>query len=273
MEINVIETRERLLREVKEEIERLNIKPTLAIVKCSDDKASDVYIRNKIKTMDEVGIAVRYFELNPRYITQEELEYLVDLMNLTYNATIVQLPLDKKFDESAVLENINPLHDCDGLTLKQIAWLRTKNKNAIFPATAGACFEIIKDNIERLEGLDVCIVNRSKLIGLPLQSILTNHDMTVTLCHSKTKWLKLKTNDSQIAVLGTGQPEMFDETYLKPYQLVLDCGISFVDGKLKRDVDPYVVNETKVKVASKVGIVTTDYIAKNVLACYKLQNK
>lgn len=267
-------TRNRLLEKVSSEIKEKNIHPTLAIITCSDDEASKIYIRNKLKVCEQVGIKAIHYVLNPVTTTEEELKETVYNCNLNFNGVIIQLPLCDRFKhlEKECIELISPEKDVDGLTLKNQALLLNNDEKAIIPATARACYEIIQD-LTTNENLDVTIVNRSNLIGKPLQALLTNKNHTCTLCHSKTRYLKSKTFNPHVVVVGIGKPDFFDKTYFREYQIVLDCGISRVDGKLKRDVQEDVSEILKLKLASNVGVVTTACITLNLLDCYKLQEE
>lgn len=267
-------TRNRLLEKVSSEIKEKNIHPTLVIITCSDDEASKIYVRNKLKVCEQVGIKATHYVLNPITTTEEELKETIYNCNLNFNGIIIQLPLCDRLKhlEKECIELISPEKDVDGLTLRNQALLLNNDKKAIVPATARACYEIIKD-LTTYENLDVTIVNRSNLIGKPLQALLTNKNYTVTLCHSKTRYLKTKTFAPNIVIVGVGKPDYFDKTYFREHQIVLDCGINRVDGKLKRDVRENVSEIIGVKLASNVGVVTTVCIALNLLDCYKLQQR
>lgn len=274
IDCNVI--RESILFEVKEEVDKLGFAPTLAIITCSHDEPSQIYVRNKIKTAEQVGIKAVHYNLEPsNFENTEQLAEFVTNMNEKANAIIVQLPLDPKFDEKVVTECVMTNRDVDGLTKLNVAKLVDGDKDAIVPATAQAAYEIISTVYGGdLSHMDVTVVNRSKLIGKPLQSLLTNHNATVTMCHSKTNSVMIKTFNADIVVVGIGKPNYFDKHYfsMTKTQLVIDCGISRVDGKLYRDVDPE-VDRKNILLANKVGVITTACLMQNVVKCTKLQNK
>ena len=272
MIIDCNEVRKKILDDVKEEVGKLPTTPRMAIVTCSYDEPSQIYVKNKIKTAGEVGIEAVHFNLDPKmfYDTDELADY-VKRLNQQYHSIIVQLPLHEKFDEKQVLEMIDPLHDVDGLTNENIARLVSNDPKAIIPATAGACYEIIKHTTGKsdLSGLNIAIINRSHLIGKPLFQLLLNSNATVTVCHSRTANLDDHIKISDVVVIGIGRPHYFADYQFISGTLVLDCGISRVDGKIIRDVQ--ITDGEYINYAGKVGIITTAYLMKSVVQCYKQQ--
>ena len=272
MEINCREIRNEILADVKNEIESLNENPTLAIVTCGTDEASKIYVRNKIKTCEEVGINVKHFDLSPDHYTQDELQDLVYNLNHHYNGVMVQLPLDKKYDEKAILNCVDYRHDVDGLTMQQRLLLEDNDSAALIPATAGAVFEIIKRKYGNdLSFKKVLVINRSHLIGIPLSKLLRNHNATVTIAHSKTNsdindYLMLNMFD--VVVTGIGK-HIIDESTINQ-SLIVDCGITRnSEGKIERDV----IRDTDSNndYAGAVGLITVAMLMKNTLKAYKNQ--
>ena len=272
MEINCREIRNEILAEVKSEIESLNENPTLAIVTCGTDEASKIYVRNKIKTCEEVGINVKHFDLSPDNYTQDELQDLVYNLNHHYNGVMVQLPLDKKYDEKAILNCVDYRHDVDGLTMQQRLLLEDNDSAALIPATAGAVFEIIKRKYGNdLSFKKVLVINRSHLIGIPLSKLLRNHNATVTIAHSKTDldindYLMLNMFD--VVVTGIGK-HIIDESTINQ-SLIIDCGITRnSEGKIERDVIRDTDSDNDY--AGAVGLITVAMLMKNTLKAYKNQ--
>ena len=272
MEINCREIRNEILSEVKSKIESLNENPTLAIVTCGTDEASKIYVRNKIKTCEEVGINVKHFDVSPDDYTQDELQDLVYNLNYHYNGVMVQLPLDKKYDEKAILNCVDYRHDVDGLTMQQRLLLEDNDSAALIPATAGAVFEIIKRKYGNdLSFKKVLVINRSHLIGIPLSKLLRNHNATVTIAHSKTDldindYLMLNMFD--VVVTGIGK-HIIDESTINQ-SLIVDCGITRnSEGKIERDV----IRDTDSNndYAGAVGLITVAMLMKNTLKAYKNQ--
>ena len=272
MEINCREIRNEILAEVKSEIESLNENPTLAIVTCGTDEASKIYVRNKIKTCEEVGINVKHFDVSPDDYTQDELQDLVYNLNHHYNGVMVQLPLDKKYDEKAILNCVDYRHDVDGLTMQQRLLLEDNDSAALIPATAGAVFEIIKRKYGNdLSFKKVLVINRSHLIGIPLSKLLRNHNATVTIAHSKTNsdindYLMLNMFD--VVVTGIGK-HIIDESTINQ-SLIVDCGITRnSEGKIERDVIRDTDSDNDY--AGAVGLITVAMLMKNTLKAYKNQ--
>ena len=272
MEINCREIRNEILADVKNEIESLNENPTLAIVTCGTDEASKIYVRNKIKTCEEVGINVKHFDLSPDNYTQDELQDLVYNLNHHYNGVMVQLPLDKKYDEKAILNCVDYRHDVDGLTMQQRLLLEDNDSAALIPATAGAVFEIIKRKYGNdLSFKKVLVINRSHLIGIPLSKLLRNHNATVTIAHSKTDldindYLMLNMFD--VVVTGIGK-HIIDESTINQ-SLIIDCGITRnSEGKIERDVIRDTDSDNDY--AGAVGLITVAMLMKNTLKAYKNQ--
>ena len=272
MEINCREIRNEILADVKNEIETLNENPTLAIVTCGTDEASKIYVRNKIKTCEEVGINVKHFDLSPDDYTQDELQDLIYNLNYHYNGVMVQLPLDKKYDEKAILNCVDYRHDVDGLTMQQRLLLEDNDSAALIPATAGAVFEIIKRKYGNdLSFKKVLVINRSHLIGIPLSKLLRNHNATVTIAHSKTNsdindYLMLNMFD--VVVTGIGK-HIIDESTINQ-SLIVDCGITRnSEGKIERDVIRDTDSDNDY--AGAVGLITVAMLMKNTLKAYKNQ--
>lgn len=292
-----------LLQKIKKEFLKLEVahsgeqnytKPTLAIITASYDEASKIYVRNKIKKAEQVGIEVRHFDLNIETTSTEEICNLIkSLDKLGYTGIMVQLPLDKKFDERKIIESIPPEKDVDGLTARQRIMLEDNDENALIPCTALAVYSLIAfeqikhesffrfsdfDNLlsKDLSGVRVLIINRSKLIGIPLSKLLRNKNATVTVAHSRTdlmdinNYLEFYSVGFPYIVTGIGK-HIVNGSNFKSFQTVIDCGVTKDDeGKLKRDV---VINDNDCfRYFGCVGKLTTTMLMGNVLKAYKLQN-
>ena len=276
--IDCHEIRGQILTEAKKEIEVLPTKPKLTIITIGEDDASKVYVRNKIKTATSLGIEVKHVQLDGE-IDQEEAEFRVEYEVSYADAVMLQLPIPKHLDEKILINKIPQYKDVDGLTDLNMGMLVNGHPYAIVPATAMGVYQIISHVLETgdLTGVDVTVVNRSQLIGKPLQALLTNHNATVTLCHSRTDNLQNHTSRSHIVVTGIGQPKYFDSYYFSDYQMIIDCGMNRdEEGKLCGDVDiNEVQEELKVHVTPTpggTGILTTACLMLSVIQCYKLQH-
>lgn len=279
MIINCKEIREQILDEVRKEVEALPSKPTLAIITIGDDDASKVYVRNKIKTAEGLGIQVRHVEYDES-ITQEDAQLAVANEVLYADAVMLQLPIPKHLDEKILINLIPQCKDVDGLTDLNMGMLVNNHPYAIVPATAMGVYRVIASVLGNdLSGVNVTVVNRSQLIGKPLQALLTNHNATVTLCHSKTDPLNHYTWNAHVVVTGVGKPKFFDNTDFTYHQMVIDCGINRDEnGKLCGDVDSETLASFGLDgigytpVPGGVGILTTACLMLSVVQCYNLQH-
>ena len=276
--IDCHEIRGKILTEAKKQIEVLPTKPKLTIITIGEDDASKVYVRNKIKTATSLGIEVSHAKLEED-ITQERAEKRIKLEMEYTDAIMLQLPIPKHLDEKALINLIPQEKDVDGLTDLNMGMLVNGHPYAIVPATAMGVYQIISRVLETgdLTGVDVTVVNRSQLIGKPLQALLTNHNATVTLCHSRTDNLQNHTSRSHIVVTGIGQSKYFDSYYFSDYQMLIDCGINRDEnGKLCGDIDTDEVQEVyKVHITpvpGGVGILTTACLMLSIVQCYNLQH-
>lgn len=280
--VDCAKIRSEILETVKEGVAKLSYTPSLAIVTCSDDEASRIYVRNKIKTCNELGINVYHYDLDYNEYSQERLELLVQRMNLQHNGILVQLPLHKKFNADKIINRIDWDKDVDGLTTYQKGLLADGKMNAIVPCTALGCKIIMDKVLGSVEGKNATIINRSDLIGKPLSTLLRNEGATVTVCHSKTKKYTIDTllKTSDIVVTGTGNKHLYSGAVFRGYnQLVIDCSIVRDDNeKICGDVytdSLKVVDNTFVLSPSPkgVGSLVTALVCFNLLKCCILQNK
>lgn len=276
--IDCHEIRGQILTEAKKQIEILPTKPKLTIITIGEDDASKVYVRNKIKTATSLGIEVKHVQLNGE-IEQEEAERIIIDESIETDAIMLQLPIPKHLDEKILINLIPQEKDVDGLTDLNMGMLVNGHPYAIVPATAMGVYQIISRVLETgdLTGVDVTVVNRSQLIGKPLQALLTNHNATVTLCHSRTDNLQNHTSRSHVVVTGIGKSKYFDSYYFSDYQMLIDCGINRDEnGKLCGDIDTDEVQEVyKVHITpvpGGVGILTTACLMLSVIQCYNLQH-
>jgi len=253
--MNIINTKE-IAQEIKDAFKASmtkGIAPKLVILQVEGDKASDSYVKNKIKLGKELGIEVEHTLLK-NDIPQRDLEMIIEYYNTDCdtNGIIVQLPLPKHLDERKALDTIDVEKDVDGLGTKQIGRLTTQNGKIMYPCTALGVLNMLI-HITELEGKDVVIVNRSNLIGKPLQIMLTDENATVTMCHSKTKNLKEKMQNADIVITGIGKAKFFDKSYFKDGQIIIDCSMNMYEGKLCGDVKIEDLEELDVLVASGTG--------------------
>lgn len=253
--MKIINTKE-IAQEIKDAIRVTmpkGVVPKLVILQVEGDKASDSYVKNKIKLGKELGIEIEHTLLKSD-IPQKKLEMIIEHYNADRDTSgiIVQLPLPDHLDERKALDTIDVEKDVDGLGTKQIGRLTTQNGRVMHPCTALGVLNMLI-HITELEGKDVVIVNRSNLIGKPLQAMLTNENATVTMCHSRTKNLKEKIQNADIVITGIGKAKFFDKSYFKDGQIIIDCSMNVYEGKLCGDVKIEDLEELDVLVASGTG--------------------
>lgn len=236
--------REEVKEKLQDEKFKSICKPHLVVIQVGDDPASDVYIRNKKKACEEVGILFSHYHYEYS-IPEEKLIEIIKKLSLrpSVTAILVQLPLPKHINVQKVMEAINPMKDVDGFTTTQAGMLQLgmKNERRLLPCTAKGIIRLL-ESVTDLEGKHVTVVGRSNIVGKPLAQLLQEKNATVTLCHSKTETLFSFTANSDIVVLATGQAEYFDSEYFYgsygPDDLIIiDAGISRNDeGKLCGDL-------------------------------------
>ena len=271
--------REEILNDVKSQLAELKGTPRLCIVTIGNDDASKVYVRNKIKTAKELGIDVQHLQLDED-ICQEEAEQVIEAIcnRSTNHAVMLQLPIPSHLNKDRLLNAIPQHKDVDGLTDLNMGMLVNNREDAIVPATAQGVYEILRRTLQRddLSWINVTVVNRSQLIGKPLQALLTNHNATITLCHSKSDYeFNDYFIDANVVITGIGHANYFNSHEFYPGQTIIDCSMNRDEfGHLCGDVDTKnVIDNLDVDITpvpSGVGILTTACLMLNVVKCYLL---
>lgn len=248
--------------------------PILAVVTIGDDAASEVYVKNKKKACEYVGMSFIHLDY-ASCVKEEVVIKKIKQLNKdkSVNGIIVQLPIPDNFNVSKIINTIDPAKDVDGLTNTQAGKL-IQNEKCLIPCTPKGIMEIFKKYKIDLEGKHVVIVGRSNLVGKPLMLECLNKNATVTMCHSKTKDLKKYTKDADILVVAVGKKYLIDKTMIKKDSVIIDVGINRIDGKLYGDVNPNVeeVCGYLTPVPGGVGPMTVSMLLKNTFEAYKNQN-
>jgi methylenetetrahydrofolate dehydrogenase (NADP+)/methenyltetrahydrofolate cyclohydrolase len=212
--------------------------PGLAVVLVGENAASQVYVRNKRKTTETVGMRSFAHDL-PATATESELLALIDRLNAdpAVNAILVQLPLPKQIDAERVIERIDPKKDVDGFHPYNIGRLVLKMP-VLRPCTPWGCMRLLKETGCDLVGMHAVVIGQSNIVGRPMALELLMARCTVTICHSATRDLPGLVRLADIVVAGVGKPKFVQGAWLKPGAIVLDVGINRMeDGKLCGDVD------------------------------------
>jgi methylenetetrahydrofolate dehydrogenase (NADP+)/methenyltetrahydrofolate cyclohydrolase len=219
---------EAIKAEVAEEIKRLSFRPGLTVVRVGEDKASEVYVGNKVKTSLELGIVSEHRHL-PAETSQEELLKIVDELNVRddVDGILVQLPLPKHIDESQILARINPEKDVDGFHPVNVGRL-SQGLKALAPCTPAGVVEILKRSDIEIAGKHAVIVGRSNIVGKPMAMLLLHENATVTICHSRTTNLAQITSQADILIAAIGRAGFVHGEHIKEGATVVDVGINNV---------------------------------------------
>jgi len=220
--------------EVQEQVHKLaeaGARPGLAVILAGHNPASEIYVRSKVKTCEEMGI---YSEklTPPDTVTTEELLESVHELNRRdeIDGILIQLPLPPQVDEKKVLLAVSPEKDVDGFHPVNVGNLSTKRPGLV-PCTPAGCIEILKRSAIAIEGQNAVVVGRSDIVGKPVAMLLLNHNATVTVCHSKTRDLPGLCRTADILVAAIGRPGFVTRDFVKPGAAVIDVGINRITDK------------------------------------------
>jgi methylenetetrahydrofolate dehydrogenase (NADP+)/methenyltetrahydrofolate cyclohydrolase len=202
------------------------VTPRLAAVLVGDDTASAVYVRNKVRACEEVGIASEQIAL-PATTSSEVLLNVIRKLNAdeSTDGILVQLPLPKQIDDSVVIESIDPSKDVDAFHPTNVGLL-TMGRPRFVPCTPAGIIELLDRNKIEIAGANACVVGRSQLVGRPVASLLLQRHATVTICHSKTRDLPSVTRQADILVAAIGRPAFIRGEFIKPGATVIDVGVN-----------------------------------------------
>ena len=270
---------ESIKQRLKEEILASNKRrPYLIIITVGEDPASKVYVRNKIKAAEEVGIDTFHFPmgvLDDGSPTTEYVQGIIAKLNADdeVDGIMVQLPLPKHLNERAIIDAIDPSKDVDGLTTTNIGRLRS-GQPCFQPCTARGIIDLLDYYGIEIDGKDVTIIGRSNIVGKPLADLMMDRGATVTQCHSHTKDLTLHCGGADIVVSAVGKPKFIGKEELwTTTDVVIDVGINRDEnGKLCGDVDFEVAKcycEHITPVPGGVGPMTVVELLRNTVEAWK----
>lgn len=245
-------------REVAEDVARLDraygVRPGLVVVRVGDDQASEVYVRNKVRTSEELGIRSEHHAL-PATTTIDELLRLVNVLNENeeVDGILVQLPLPNGTEASRVLEAIDPAKDVDGFHPINVGRL-AQGQRALVPCTPAGIIELLVREGVGIEGARACVVGRSHIVGRPVAALLVQRNATVTICHSHTRDLPSVTNQADILIAAIGRAALIRGEHIKPGAVVVDVGMNKVtDEDEARALFPSEEAERRVQTIRKRG--------------------
>ena len=220
------------------ELKNADINPKLAVIMVGDDKASKVYVKNKSKACEDVGIEYEEYIL-PANTKMEELLELIEKLNNdeTVHGILVQSPLPKGLDANEAFRTISPKKDVDGFNPINVGKL-SLNQDCFVSCTPYGIIKMLEAYNIQIEGAHAVIIGRSNIVGKPLAQCLLNKNATVTICHSRTKNLKEITKQAEILIAAIGKAKFVTEDMVKDGATVIDVGINRMDdGKLLGDTD------------------------------------
>src|SRR5215208_3403656 len=276
------------------------IRASLAAVRVGDDPASAVYVKNKIRACEEVGIRSEHHAL-PESTTTTQLLDLIGSLNARddVDGILTQLPLPAHVDETAIIEAMDPSKDVDGFHPVNAGRL-AMGRPVFVPCTPAGILELLDDARVEIRGANACVVGRSQIVGRPMAQLLLQRDATVAICHSRTRDLAAVTRTADLLVVAIGRAGMIGRDHIKPGASVIDVGMNKVsdvedvrslfgseadkrlDVVAKRgytlvgDVNPAAAAEVArmlTPVPGGVGLLTVAMLMKNTLRAAKLRRK
>jgi methylenetetrahydrofolate dehydrogenase (NADP+) / methenyltetrahydrofolate cyclohydrolase len=270
---------EKILSDLKNELEKFSKKPVLDIILVGDDPASLQYDEMKQKRAKSIGIDGQIHHLSKNSTTKDVLKKIEELnQNKKVTAFMIQLPVPKQIDTPTILNAIDPKKDADGLTSINLGLLFQRDKSAIASATPLGVIKLLREYNIDLVGKNAVIIGRSPFIGLPLSALFLRENATVTICHSYTKNLKKICQKADILVSCVGRQNFITKDFVKKNAVVIDIGLSpdQKTGKLVGDVDFKKVSKKSsfiTPVPGGIGPMTIASLISNTVDIFKKQIK
>ena len=269
------ELREELKQEVSNLKSKYNKVPGLTVILIGEDPPSKIYVRNKEKSANEVGLKSEVIKYPDSVDEKIVLDKIYELnKDETVSGILVQLPLPKHINKQKVIESILPEKDVDGFHPMNVGNLSSGYESSI-PCTPLGCYLLIKKIEPNLNGKKAVVVGRSNLNGKPMTQLLLKENCTVTITHSKTKDLKGECLKGDIIVAAVGIPELVKGDWIKKDAIVIDVGINKTDKGIVGDVafeEVSKVAKALTPVPGGVGPMTMACLLKNTIECFKRSN-
>lgn len=260
-----------------QQIAKLPQQPRLDIVLVGHDEASEIYVRNKIKAADQIGLRTVLHRFDET-VSEEELLQAIEAMNndKMVNGIIVQLPLPANLDMHRIINKIDPCKDVDGFHPYNTGMLQNNQNPYFIAATPLGIMQLIKTVCPNLSGKNVVIIGASLIVGRPLATLLLNQECTVTITHIHTKNIKELTRRADIVVAACGVANLVKADWIKDGAILIDVGINRLQGKICGDIDFADVQDIAsaiTPVPGGVGPMTIAILLQNTVTAYNLQNK
>ncbi len=279
------ELRERIAVEVSDWIANGGAQPKLAAVLVGDDPASQVYVRNKERACEQVGMSSRLIRRTDSTTTDELLALLDELnRDAAVNGILVQLPLPNGIDTQRVLDAVSAAKDVDAFSPENVGLL-VQGRPRFLPCTPHGVIHLLARYEIELAGKQVVVVGRSDIVGKPLANMLLQRDIgfgpkfanaTVTVCHSQSGHLEAITKTADVLIAAVGRPHLITADMVKMGAVVVDVGINRLNDRLVGDVDYQAVREVAsaiTPVPGGVGPLTIAMLLRNTLTACQLQNQ
>lgn len=269
---------EKLKEEYSELMLRYKRKAGLAFIAVGNDEASKIYLKNKARKCEKVGIYQETYRFDENVSDDEILEVIEKLNNdQNIDGILIQLPLPKSINYSKIMSKVSPNKDVDGFHPENIGNL-VCNDSGIYSCTPQGIMDLLDYYNISVSSKDVVIIGRSNIVGKPMALMMINEGATVQVCNSKTKDLEQKAANADILISATGQARLVNSKFVKEGAVIIDVGISSYEGKISGDVDfDEVIKNSKVgyitPVPGGVGPMTVYSLMKNTIKAYKINNE
>ena len=266
--------KENIKSKVIEFKEKTNFSPHLAVIVVGNNPASAVYVKNKIKSAEEVGIYTKVLQYPEDVSEQEILHKIYELNNsFLFDGILVQLPLPKHISEKKITSAISPKKDVDAFHPENVGKIFLGNYD-LLPCTPAGIIKLLDYYNVEISGKRCVVIGRSNIVGKPMAHLLLERNGTVTVCHSKTENLTEITKQADILIVAVGKPQFVTADMVKEGAVVIDVGINRVDGNLVGDVDFDSVSEVAsyiTPVPGGVGVMTVAMLLENTLKAAEMQ--
>lgn len=271
--INCKLLRDEFKEECKNKISKITDKLKLSVIRVGDNISSIIYINSKRKACNDVNIDFEEIYFKDNTSENEVIKKIKELnKDMSVTGIIIQLPLPKHIDKNKVINAIDYKKDVDGLTDYNIGKLNN-NEKCIIPCTAKGILSIFNKEKIDLEGKNIILIGRSKLVGKPLIPLLLNSNATLTICHSKTKHITRLTKNADIIICAVGKPGFLKKNMIKRGCIIFDVGLTKIDNKIYGDVDfKNILSKIKkiTPVPGGIGLMTVISVIMNIIECYEL---
>ncbi|OIP55089.1 hypothetical protein AUK10_00080 [Candidatus Gracilibacteria bacterium CG2_30_37_12] len=262
-----------ILTNLREEIEKLSVKPKLSVILVGESPASLSYIKQKERSALITGIDFKLHQLSVD-TTEKELQDLIYEINKnpSIHGLIVQLPLPKHIDTNKIIEAIDPRKDVDGFTSQNIGELFLGTADLI-SCTPKGIMRLLKESSVKIQGENIVMVGKSNIVGKPLSLLLMNAGGTVTVCNKDTKNVAEFTKNADIVIVAAGSPGLVKKDMVHPGATIIDVGFTLMDGKIRGDADFEALEPTCLitPVPGGVGPMTVTMLMENTYIATKSQ--